>query len=137
VFIGRSNSGKSSLINSMFHDKTLARVSRVPGTTKYLHFHSAKLGANNLLIVDAPGYGYAKINKAKRLVWAGLIDEYLKISSRLSQIFLCINFEHGIKSSDIYTLKNISKYNVNIQLVLNKADRVKEKHFLPQMKAIN
>lgn len=58
-------------------------------------------------------------------MWAGLIDEYLKISSRLCQIFICINFEHGVKSSDIEALKHISKYNLNIQLVLNKADKVK------------
>ena len=74
IFLGRSNSGKSSLINSVFNDKTIARVSRVPGTTQFLHFHEATLGGEKLLLTDAPGYGYAKINKAKRSMWVGLID---------------------------------------------------------------
>lgn len=74
IFIGRSNSGKSSLINKIFNDKKIARVSRAPGTTQLLHFHQAKLDGNKLLIVDAPGYGFAKINKAKRFMWAGLVD---------------------------------------------------------------
>lgn len=65
------------------------------------------------------------MNKARRQMWAGLVDEYLKISSRLSQIFLCINFEHGIKQSDVDTLKHITRYNVNIQVVLCKADKIK------------
>lgn len=137
IFIGRSNSGKSSIINSIFNDKKIARVSRVPGTTRFLHFHEAALGGEKLLITDAPGYGFAKINKAKRGMWAGLIDQYLKISSRLSQIFVCINFEHGVKPADIEAITHISRFNVNIQLVLSKADRVKQKMFLPQLKSIN
>jgi GTP-binding protein len=78
-----------------------------------------------ICIVDAPGYGFANINKAKRQMWAGLTDEYLKISSRVCEIFLCLNFEHGVKPTDIDTLKHITKYNVNIQLVLCKIDKVK------------
>lgn len=89
------------------------------------------------MICDAPGYGFAKINKAKRQMWAGLVDEYLKISSRLCQIFFCINFLHGLKDTDVEALKHMSKYNVNIQLVLSKSDKVPEKNFLPMMKAIN
>lgn len=92
IFLGRSNTGKSALINSLFNDKSIARVSRNSGTTKFLHFHSAKLKSENLLLADSPGYGFANMNKARRFMWAGLVDEYLKISSRLSQIFLCINF---------------------------------------------
>lgn len=68
--------------------------------------------------------GFANINKAKRSMWAGLIDEYLKISSRLCLIFMCINFEHGVKPADIDLLKQISKYNVDIQLLLTKTDKV-------------
>jgi GTP-binding protein len=67
-------------------------VAKAQGTTRFLHFHEAKLGAEKILLVDAPGYGFAKINKAKRFMWAGLMDEYLKISSRLCEIFICINF---------------------------------------------
>ena len=52
-------------------------------------------------MVDAPGYGFAKMNKKRREMWMGLADEYLKISSRLSQIFLCVHFEHGLKSTDV------------------------------------
>lgn len=74
IFVGRSNSGKSSLINAIFGDKSIARVSRVQGTTKFLHLHEASLGGSKLMIADVPGYGYAKINKSKREMWAGLID---------------------------------------------------------------
>ena len=74
--MGRSNVGKSSIINAVFGGgkQKIARVSRVPGTTQFLHFHEAMLGAEKIVVVDAPGYGYAKINKSKRQMWSGLID---------------------------------------------------------------
>lgn len=76
--------------------------------------------------MDAPGYGFANMNKRRRHMWFGLTEEYMKISSRLSQIFLIVNFEHGLKNMDIEVLKRISKYNVDIQIVMNKVDKVKE-----------
>jgi GTP-binding protein len=108
----------------VFLNKKIARAAKAQGTTRFLHFHQAKLGAEKILLVDAPGYGFAQINKSKREMWAGLTDEYLKISPRVAQIFLCINLEHGVKHNDIETLSHITKYNINIQLLLCKADKV-------------
>ena len=94
--MGRSNTGKSSLINAIFkHQKPLttkkiARVAKKPGTTRFLHFHH--IHNEQALVVDAPGYGFARMNKKRRELWLGLADEYLKISSRLSQIFHCVHF---------------------------------------------
>ena len=87
IFIGRSNSGKSSLINSIFKDKSIARKAKAPGTTKFLHFH--KIAGSDTYIVDAPGYGFAQMNKRRRNLWFGLVESYIKISSRISQIFVC------------------------------------------------
>lgn len=137
IFMGRSNSGKSSLINQIFGTKKVARAAKSPGTTKFLHFHQLKFRGEEALIVDAPGFGFANMNKRRRNLWFGLADEYLKISSRLCQIFHVINFEHGVKSTDIAALKRMSSYNVNIQLVLNKVDKVAEKKFMGQVKSIN
>ena len=89
------------------------------------------------MFVDAPGFGFAKMNKRRRDMWFGLVDQYLKISSRLCQIFHVINFEHGVKDNDIKALTRVSSYNVDIQLVLNKVDKVPQKRYLAQVKSIN
>jgi GTP-binding protein EngB required for normal cell division len=95
LFVGRSNCGKSSVINTIFKGsphstkKKIARVSKRPGTTKFLHFHH--ILNFDAFLVDAPGYGYARMNKRRRELWFGLTEEYMKVSSRLSQIFVCIN----------------------------------------------
>lgn len=135
IFIGRSNSGKSSLINSIFKDKSIARKAKAPGTTKFLHFH--KIAGSDTYIVDAPGYGFAQMNKRRRNLWFGLVESYIKISSRISQIFVCINFEHGLQKTDIEALKRLSKMNIDIQIIMNKIDKIHEKNFMNQVKAIN
>lgn len=88
------------------------------------------------LIVDAPGYGFAKMNKKRRELWFGLTDEYMKISSRLSQIFLCINFEHGLKDNDIQFLQRADKYNIDIQIIMTKVDKINHQKFFYQLQAI-
>ena len=135
IFVGRSNSGKSSLINSIFNEKKVAHVAKRTGTTANLHFHHIKNA--NALVVDAPGYGFAKMNLRRRAMWFSTTEEYIKISSRLSQIFLCINFEHGLKQTDIDFLHRIHKNNVDIQVIFTKVDKVHEKRFFPQLVAID
>lgn len=88
------------------------------------------------MVVDAPGYGFAKMNKKRREMWAGLTEEYLKVSSRLSQIFICINFEHGLKQNDILFLKRADKFNVDIQIILTKVDKVSHTKYYYQLQSI-
>lgn len=140
LFVGRSNAGKSSLINAIFNTsrkatkKRVARVSKAGGTTKFLHFHHIE--NEGALIVDAPGYGFARMNKKRRDLWFGLTDEYMKISSRLSQIFVCVNFEHGLKEADVQFLQRASRYNVDVQVVMTKVDKVPPRKYYYQLQAI-
>ena len=77
------------------------------------------------------------MNQRRRNLWFGLLDEYMKISSRLCQIFHIINFEHGVKDNDIIALKRVTAYNVGVQLVLNKVDKIPQRMYMSQVKAIN
>lgn len=134
AFVGRSNSGKSSLINAIFNEKKVARVAKHPGTTKNLHFHRIKNA--QCFVVDAPGYGFARMNKRRRQMWFGLTEDYLKISSRVSQIFLCINFEHGLKENDKLFLQRTDKFNLKIQVILTKVDKVNPKKYFASLQSI-
>ena len=88
MFVGRSNTGKSSLLNKMFETK-LARVAKKAGTTKNMHFYG--LASNAGVIVDTPGYGFADMNRRRRDMWFGCLYEYLKVSSRACQVVMCVN----------------------------------------------
>lgn len=138
--MGRSNSGKSSLINAIFNTslkkskKKIARTSKGPGTTKFLHFHHIQ--NKESFIVDAPGYGFARMNKKRRELWFGLTEEYMKVSSRLSQIFVCINLEHGLKSNDIQFLQRCERYNIDVQIILTKVDKVRPAKYFYHLQAI-
>lgn len=138
--MGRSNTGKSSLINEIFNTarkesrKKVARVAKSAGTTKFLHFHHIR--NKECFVVDAPGYGFARMNKKRRELWFGLTDEYMKVSSRLSQIFLCVNFEHGLKDSDMQFLERANQYNIDIQVILTKMDRITHAKYFYQLQSI-
>ena len=138
--MGRSNSGKSSLINAIFNNhkkrskRKVAWTAKGAGTTKFLHFHHIK--NKDSLIVDAPGYGFAKMNKRRREMWFGLTEEYMKISSRLSQIFVCINLEHGLKPNDMLFLKRADRYNIDVQVILTKTDKLRSHRYYSQLQAI-
>jgi len=123
IFIGRSNVGKSSLINSIFKEK-LSNVSKRPGTTKAMQFYQLK---NQLgYIADAPGYGFAQINVSVKKKWIRLIKEYLRHSTRLCRVYFLINMEHGIKESDFEYLDLVEASQHNFQVVLMKSDKVKD-----------
>ena len=91
----------------------------------------------NSFVVDCPGYGFAKMNKRRRGMWFGLTEEYLKVSSRVSQVFLCLNFQHGVKQTDIDFLKRIHHLDVDIQIIMTKVDKVPEKNFFAKLQSIN
>ena len=124
AFAGRSNVGKSSLINALASRKTLARVSVTPGRTRELNFFTLGHDAE-LYLVDMPGYGYARAPKSAIKDWTQLIGEYLKGRRELKRVFLLIDARHGIKPNDRETMKLMNEAAVSYQAVLTKADKPK------------
>lgn len=124
AFAGRSNVGKSSLINALAGRKSLARVSVTPGRTRELNFFT--LGnEGKLLLVDMPGYGYARASKAEVKGWTRLIRDYLKGRRELKRVFLLIDARHGLKESDRDIMTLMDEAAVSYQAVLTKADKPK------------
>jgi GTP-binding protein len=122
AFAGRSNVGKSSLINALTGRKALARTSHTPGRTQELIFFSAGLAQ---AIVDMPGYGYAEAPKGKVKAWTALIHAYLAGRANLARVYVLIDARHGLKDADEGVLKALDVAAVSYQIVLTKADQVK------------
>ena len=122
-FIGRSNVGKSSLINALFERRNLARTSKTPGRTQELNFFS--LGEKSY-IVDLPGYGYAKASKDKRSDWQTLIKSYIAERRSLKRVFTLVDARHGLKDNDREFFSFLDTYAVNYQIILTKIDKVKK-----------
>jgi GTP-binding protein len=124
AFAGRSNVGKSSLINALTGRTALARVSVTPGRTRELNFFA--LGRDDALyLVDMPGYGYARASKAEVKRWTRLIGDYLKGRRELKRVFLLIDARHGLKPNDEETMKLLDEAAISYQAVLTKADKPK------------
>jgi GTP-binding protein len=124
AFAGRSNVGKSSLINALTGRTSLARVSVTPGRTRELNFFTLGKDAA-FYLVDMPGYGYAKASKAAVKGWTRLIRDYLKGRRELKRVFLLIDARHGIKPNDRETMTLLDEAAVSYQAVLTKADKPK------------
>ena len=122
AFAGRSNAGKSSLINTLTGHKELARASNTPGRTRELNFFS--IGAGKLTLVDMPGYGYAKAPKADVKQWQGLLKAYLRGRPGLTRVFVMIDSRHGVTATDLEMFKLLDESAVTFQLVLTKADKI-------------
>ncbi len=122
AFAGRSNVGKSSLINALTGRKTLARTSNTPGRTQQINFFD--LG-ERLVLVDLPGYGYARASKKSIAQWTGLIEDYLKGRPQLRRVCLLIDARHGLKDTDKTAMSLMDNAAVSYQIVLTKADKVK------------
>lgn len=120
-FAGRSNVGKSSLINALTGRATLARTSNTPGRTQQLNFFS--LG-KRLVLVDMPGYGYAKASKSAIKQWNALLQLYLKGRPTLSRVYVLIDARHGLKENDLEMMRMLDVAAVSYRLVLTKADKV-------------
>ncbi|HJQ57498.1 MAG TPA: ribosome biogenesis GTP-binding protein YihA/YsxC [Vineibacter sp.] len=121
AFTGRSNVGKSSLVNALTGRSTLARVSSKPGHTRQLNFFD--LGGR-LTLVDLPGYGFAQVSKSLKQSWQDLAVAYLRGRPTLKRICLLIDARHGVKDSDRETMTNLDKAAVVYQLVLTKCDLI-------------
>jgi GTP-binding protein len=119
---GRSNVGKSSLINALTGRKSLARISRTPGRTQELIFFA---GGSHLNLVDMPGYGYAAAAKTKIAAWTELIHAYLRGRANLARVYVLVDARHGLKDTDAPTLDALGRAAVSHQIVLTKVDAVK------------
>jgi len=119
-FIGRSNVGKSSIINAITKSKKLAKTSKTPGRTQHINLFSIN---NKINIVDLPGYGYAKVSKMKREELATLIESYLINRKNLEEVFILIDCKVGIKDSDIDIMDIISESNKRFSIILTKVDK--------------
>ena len=123
AFAGRSNVGKSSLVNALTGRKTLARVSVTPGRTRQLNFF---LLGGRLMLVDLPGYGHASASKSEIKGWTELTRRYLKGRPSLRRVLLLIDARHGLKDADREMMRMLDEAAVSYQIVLTKADKTRD-----------
>lgn len=121
AFAGRSNVGKSSLLNALTGRKSLARVSNTPGRTRQINFF---LLGRRLMLADLPGYGFAAVSKSVVAEWTELISAYLRGRPNLRRVMILIDARHGLKDSDHALMDMLDRTAVSYQLVLTKSDKV-------------
>lgn len=129
AFSGRSNVGKSSLINKIFNRKALARVSSVPGKTATINFYTV----DNCYFVDLPGYGYAKISKSDKERWSGLIEGYLMSEREIGLIFQLIDIRHAPSDDDIHMINFMIDSELPFIIVFTKADKLSRNQRIERM----
>ncbi len=122
AFAGRSNVGKSSLINKIFNRKALARVSATPGKTATINFYELE----NVHFVDLPGYGYAKVAKTEKQRWSSLIEGYLQSDRALDLVFQLVDFRHPPTADDILMINFLIDSEIPFVVILTKADKLKK-----------
>ena len=123
AFCGRSNSGKSSVINALTNNKKLAKTSKTPGRTQSINLFCLKNNENKRLI-DLPGYGYAKVSKSTRTEWSLIIDEYLNSRKSLQGLVVIMDISHPFKDSDKILINWSKKTKTPLLVILNKADKL-------------
>jgi GTP-binding protein len=133
AFAGRSNVGKSSLINALTGRRALARTSRAPGRTQELIFFA---GGSSLGLVDLPGYGYAAAPKQKIAAWTELTRTYVAGRPNLARVYVLIDARHALKDADALLLDRLDEAAVSYQIVLTKIDRLAEAQIAPTMTAV-
>jgi len=121
ALLGKSNVGKSSLLNQLCNKKNLARVSKTPGCTQQINFFSV---GSKFIIADLPGYGFAKVSKGMQDNWQDLITSYLADNKNLVQIILLIDARRGIKENDLSVMQMIRDYGKQFDLVFTKIDKI-------------
>ena len=132
AFCGRSNSGKSSVINAITKNKKLAKTSKTPGRTQAINIFSLKDNPSKKL-VDLPGYGYAKVSKAMRNEWATSIDEYLNLRTSINGLIVIMDIRHPFKDSDELLINWCEQTNVPVIALLNKADKLSKNKIVSEV----
>lgn len=133
AFAGKSNVGKSSLLNAMLNRKSLARTSSQPGKTQTINFYSVQ---DTFMFVDLPGYGYAKVSKSEREKWGKLIEGYLQKRKQLQKIILLIDIRHEVGSNDKMMYDWIKHYHDEVIVVATKMDKIKCSQVQKQLSVI-
>jgi GTP-binding protein len=133
AFAGRSNVGKSSLINALTGRKALARTSNTPGRTQELIFFG---GPHRLVLVDMPGYGYAATSKSKVVAWTKLIQNYLHGRATLARVYVLIDARHGLKTADDTILDTLGRAAVSHEIVLTKCDQISDAELAERIEAV-
>lgn len=130
AFVGRSNVGKSSIINTLTNRKNLARVGATPGKTREINFYNIE---DKLNFVDLPGYGYAKVSKEKKSTWGDIIETYLKSRQQLKLVILLLDIRHAPSADDKIMYDWIKSYGVPYMIVATKADKISRGQVKPSL----
>ena len=133
AFVGRSNVGKSSIINALTNRKKLAKVSQTPGKTKLINFF---LINNDFYLVDLPGYGYAKVSKAEKESWGKTIEDYLAGREELKRVVLLVDSRHKPTADDIMMHEWILHYGYDVIVVATKSDKLSNNQLRKSEKVI-
>lgn len=132
-FAGKSNVGKSSLINALMNRKSLARTSATPGKTQTINFYNIN---EEMYLVDLPGYGYAKVSEQEKVQWGKMIERYLNTSKQLRAVFLLIDIRHDPSANDKMMYSWIVEQGYHPIIIATKLDKIKRSQIQKQVKAI-
>lgn len=121
LLVGRSNVGKSSFINTLINRKNYARTSATPGKTQTINFY---LVNEQFYLVDAPGYGYAQVNKKKQKKFGLMMEDYLTNRKNLKQVFMLVDFRHRLSNDDIMMYNFLKYYKLPVTIVATKVDKI-------------
>ena len=133
AFAGKSNVGKSSLINALMNRKSYARISATPGKTQTINYYSIN---DEMYLVDLPGYGYAKVSEQEKIKWGQLIERYLHSSAQLKAVFLLIDIRHAPSENDRIMYQWIVDQGFHPIIIATKLDKIKRSQVQKQIKAI-
>ena len=133
AFAGKSNVGKSSLINALMNRKSYARISATPGKTQTINFYNIN---DEMYLVDLPGYGYAKVSEAEKQKWGKLIERYLQESKQLKAVFLLIDIRHEPSANDVMMYDWIVRQGFYPVIIATKADKIKRSQLQKHLKMI-
>ncbi len=133
AFVGRSNVGKSSIINSLLNRKKLVKVSSTPGKTRLINFFKVN---DEFMLVDLPGYGYAAVSQSEKKKWGDMIEEYLKTRDNLTNVVLLVDIRHKPTADDHMMYDFIKYYRSHVVVVCTKLDKIGKNSISKQVKMI-